>query len=79
MKMDNRYMNELFRIISGALRLDIQKVRNYTAFLADKLETAGDGDLAGRIRKLLDESFDHELRPAHISATRTVPVDSESR
>ena len=27
-------MSELFRIVNGALRLDIDKVRNYTAFLA---------------------------------------------
>src|SRR5437879_1189865 len=78
MKPANQYMNELFRIVSGALRLDIQKVRNYTAFLADKMEMAGDRDLAVRLRKLLDDS-DHELRPAGISAPRAVPVDSESR
>ena len=78
MEPPNRYMNELFRIVSGALRLDIQKVRNYTAFLADKMETAGDLDSATRLRKLLDES-DHELRPAGISVARALPVDSESR
>ena len=32
---DVRFMSELFRIVNGALRLDIDKVRNYTAFLAD--------------------------------------------
>lgn len=42
MNTDLRFMNELFRIINGALRLDIDKVRNYTSFLADKLENAGD-------------------------------------
>jgi ATPase family protein associated with various cellular activities (AAA) len=78
MVTQNRYMNELFRIINGALRLDIQKVRNYTAFLADKLEAAGDDDLAARLRKLLEET-DHELRPAHLSSARALPVDSESR
>lgn len=78
MEPDNRYTNELFRIVSGALRLDIQKVRNYTAFLAEKMESAGEGDLASRIRKLLSES-DHELRPAHLSNRPSLPVDSESR
>ena len=34
------FLNELFRIVSGALRLDIDKVRNYTEFLAEKLEKA---------------------------------------
>jgi SpoVK/Ycf46/Vps4 family AAA+-type ATPase len=78
MQSPNRYMNEVFRIINGALRLDIDKVRNYTAFLADKLEEAGDKDSANRLRKLLEET-DHELHPANISVARALPVDGESR
>lgn len=78
MKDELRFTNELFRIISGALRLDIDKVRNYTAFLADKLEEAGEKGSATRLRRLLDES-DHNLRPAGVSVARTLPVDSESR
>lgn len=78
MEKEFRFMNEVFRIVNGALRLDIQKVRNYTAFLAEKLEQAGDGSAAARLRKMLEES-DHELRPASVSTTRTLPVDSESR
>lgn len=73
-----RYMNELFRIVTGALRLDLQKVRNYTSFLADKLDEAGEGDSAKRLRKLLEDS-DHELRPTSAAAVRSLPVDSESR
>lgn len=42
MSEEFRFMSELFRIVNGALRLDIDKVRNYTAFLAEKLEKAGD-------------------------------------
>jgi hypothetical protein len=71
-------MNELFRIVNGALRLDIDKVRNYTAFLADKLEKAGDTVSAARLRKMLEENDQH-LRPAGASFARTLPVDSESR
>jgi len=78
MKNDYRFMNELFRIVSGALRLDVDKVRNYTAFLADKLEKAGDESAATRLRKLLSET-DHTLRPAGVSTTRALPVDAESR
>jgi hypothetical protein len=44
MATDISFINELFRIVNGALRLDIDKVRNYTAFLADKLENAGEPD-----------------------------------
>jgi SpoVK/Ycf46/Vps4 family AAA+-type ATPase len=78
MEDDNRFMNELFRIVNGALRLDLDKVRNYTAFLADKLEKAGDSASAKRLRKLLQEN-DHQLRPADAHFARALPADSESR
>ena len=71
-------MNEIFRIVNGALRLDTDKVRNYTAFLADKLAEAGEESSAARLRKLLEES-DHQLRPAKTSLAGAVPVDDESR
>ena len=78
MYKDIRFINEVFRIVDGALRLDIDKVRNYTAFLADKLDEAGESNSAARLRKLLQES-DHQLRPAQISLAGVVPVDEESR
>ena len=71
-------MSEVFRIISGALRLDIDRVRNYTSFLADKLHESGDEKTAARLRKLLLEE-DHQLRPASASSAHALPVDSESR
>ena len=72
------FMNELFRIVNGALRLDTNKVRNYTAFLADNLEKGGDPASATRLRKMLEES-DHQLRPAEMAFSMALPVDSESR
>src|SRR5271168_2142560 len=78
MKTDNRFMSELFRIVNGALRLDIDKVRNYTAFLADKLEKAGDQASAGRLRKMLEES-DQQLRPTGAAFAKVLPVDADSR
>jgi SpoVK/Ycf46/Vps4 family AAA+-type ATPase len=78
MKDNLRFMNELFRIVNGALRLDIDKVRNYTAFLADKLEEAGEKASATRLRKMLEEN-DHQLRPAGASFAKALPVDAESR
>jgi len=78
MKEDIRFMTELFRIVNGALRLDIDKVRNYTAFLADKLEKAGDKASASRLRKMLEES-DHQLHPAGPTFATALPVDAESR
>jgi SpoVK/Ycf46/Vps4 family AAA+-type ATPase len=78
MSNEIRFMNEIFRIVGGALRLDTDKVRNYTAFLADKLESAGEATSATRLRKMLEET-DRQLRPAGISSNRALPVDSESR
>lgn len=78
MESDNRFINELFRIIEGALRLDTDKVRNYTGFLADNLEKEGEKVLAGRLRKLLEKS-DRKLRPSSVEFAATLPVDGESR
>ena len=78
MKDNVRFMNELVRIVNGALRLDIEKVRNYTSFLADKLDDADETTAAKRLRKLLDES-DHQLRPVDTAIAVSLPVDSESR
>ncbi len=77
---DIRYLNELFRIVGGALRLDADRVRNYTAFLAEKLDAAGEATAAKRLRMLLAES-DRSLRPTSGSpaSTRALPIDSESR
>lgn len=78
MTNDIRFASELIRIINGALRLDVDKVRNYTAFLAQKLEAAGDVTTANRLRKALEEN-DHQLRPAEARFARALPIDSESR
>jgi SpoVK/Ycf46/Vps4 family AAA+-type ATPase len=78
MKSEKSFMSELFRIVNGALRLDIDKVRNYTAFLADKLEKAGDKASADRLRKMLEES-DQQLRPAGAAFAKVLPVDADSR
>lgn len=78
MEDDSRFMNEIFRIISGALRLDVEKVRSYTAFLADKLEAEGDVSSARRLRKMLSDN-DRLLRPADVNFSQSLPVDSDSR
>lgn len=78
MNIENSFTNELFRIVNGALRLDIEKVRNYTSFLADKLEKEGDNIISNRLRKMLQET-DNQLRPNNSTFVRSIPVDSESR
>jgi len=78
MGSDIRFISELVRIVNGALRLDVDKVRNYTAFLAQKLEAAGEQAAADRLRKALEDN-DHQLRPTEARFARALPVDSESR
>jgi SpoVK/Ycf46/Vps4 family AAA+-type ATPase len=78
MRNQNQFMSELFRIVNVALRLDIDKVRNYTAFLAEKLEQNGDETSAKRLRKMLEES-DNQLRPVDAGLPKVLPVDAESR
>ncbi len=77
MDSHDRFMPELFRIVGGALRLDVKRVRNYTDHLADKLEKEGDHRTATRLRQLLAET-DRTLRPAGTTA-QALPVDTESR
>ena len=48
MNKNNLFTNKLFHIIDGALRLDIDKVSNYTKFSADNLEKEGEEILAKR-------------------------------
>lgn len=78
MAIDPKFLNELFRIVNGALRLDLDRVRNYTAFLADRLDAQGDRGAAERLRKLLEQSS-NELRPTGAQIGAAVPVDPESR
>ena len=72
------YISELFRIVEGALRLDDQKVRNYSGLLADKFESDGEGTSARRLRKILDRQG-HQLHPSGHKQQPPTPVDSESR
>lgn len=78
MTTDIRFLNELVRIVNGALRLDLDKVRNYTAFLAEKLESEGEKSAAIRLRKMLEDT-DNQLRPADVRFSKALPVDAESR
>jgi len=49
-----RHLSEIFRIVEGATRGDMDKVRNYAGLLADKLEAEGDINTAFGLRKILD-------------------------
>lgn len=73
MEKDIRLMNEVIRIVNGALRLNTNKVRNYTSHLADKLDAAGEQSIADRLRKVLAET-DSQLRPADVRFQKSLPV-----
>jgi DNA replication protein DnaC len=77
MSNDLLYASELLRIVSGALRLDVLKVRNYVEFLAAKLDQAGESQTAKRLRALLQET-DHQLHAVTLT-TKALPVDGETR
>ena len=78
MEKEGKHLGELFRIVDGALRLDLERVRNYTAFLADKLEGEGEKTAARRLRRLLKET-QNQLHPVDLTHPSPLPVDSESR
>ena len=62
MKNEKDHLSEVVRIVDGALRLDLDKVRNYTAYLAEKLDTGGDKAAARRLRRLLAAEWSRSRR-----------------
>ena len=75
---DSLYLSEIFKVIEGAVRLDPEKVRNYSLLLADKLESSGDTASARRLRRLLEDPGG-QIRPLRLEQSPPPPVDSESR
>lgn len=72
------FMPAVYRIAEAAMRLDVQKARDFTVFLAFKLEEAGEEGAAQRLRRILEDS-DRDRHPLSASAAQAVPVDGESR
>jgi len=72
------YILEITKIIDGALRSDVAKVRAYSEQLSRKLESSGDAKAARRIRECFDQSG--KLVAANdLAPPLPMPVDSESR
>lgn len=85
MKKEISHWSTVLDIIEAALIRDAEKVRNYSALLAERLEEAGEGTVAARVRRILDSrpmsrtlngSSSSVLSPAQ---TAFAPVDPESR
>jgi SpoVK/Ycf46/Vps4 family AAA+-type ATPase len=74
---NSNYLSELFSIVEGALRLDGEKVKNYSLLLAENLKNGGQESASKRLLKLVEQNS-RQLRPAFVESTN-IPVDSESR
>lgn len=72
------YSIEVVKIIEGALKKDVDKVRSYTNLLTEKLEKDGDVRFAKRLRKLINQG-DTGLSSLQLSQINKVPVDNDSR
>lgn len=72
------YSIEIVRIIEGALKKDIDKVRSYTNLLTEKLEKDGETRLANRLKKLISKG-DTGLSNLQLSQLNKIPVDNDSR
>jgi MoxR-like ATPase len=85
MKKEISHWSTVLDIIEAALTRDPEKVRNYSALLAEHLDEAGEKSVAARIRRILDSrpmsravngGNSSVLSPAQ---TAFAPVDPESR
>lgn len=64
------HWSEVFRIVTGALAGDADKVKAYALFLADKIEADNDPSTAERLRKIADGQGGAVVRTANV-----VPIE----
>lgn len=57
------YLNEVFRIVEGAMRGDAKKVQAYGKMLAAKLEADGQSDSARWLRNILEGNAGAQIKP----------------
>lgn len=84
MKKETSQWATVLDVIEAGLSKDIEKMRNYSALLADRLDEDGDKVLAKRIRRILDTTqAQRTFRGSSTSLTPAqavfAPVDPESR
>lgn len=73
-----KYSIEIGKIVEGALKSDINKVRNYCIQLIKKLDDDGDVRTANKFKKLVEISMISTMSPISNSKVN-LPVDLESR
>lgn len=57
------HLSEVFRIVEGATRGDMDKVRNYAGLLADKLEEDGEANSAKWLRQIVEGKAGAQIKP----------------
>jgi SpoVK/Ycf46/Vps4 family AAA+-type ATPase len=76
------HWSEVLKIIEGAVKLDVNKVNNYSNLLADKLEIDGETKLAETIRKRTTKNMSSSsIHPTNASLSvlsQKLPYDKES-
>jgi hypothetical protein len=58
-----KYLSEVFRIVEGATRGDMDKVRNYAGLLAEKLEEDGEANAAKWLRQIVEGNAGARMVP----------------
>lgn len=57
------HLSEVFRIVEGATRGDLQKVKSYAGLLADKLEEDGEANSARWLRQIVEGKAGAQIVP----------------
>ena len=73
------YSVELLKIIEGCVKLDKNKVVNYTELLIKKLNNDGEKKFANRLSKVLMSCNTNTLNVTEINTSYKIPLDNESR
>jgi len=65
---DLNHLSEVFRIVEGATRGDMEKVRNYAGLLAEKLEADGEANSAKWLRQIVEGKAGAHIVPHDLHA-----------
>lgn len=73
-----KYSLEIGKIIEGSFKYDLNKVKNYTNLLIDKLKKDGDSLAATKFERIRDQIIGNNISYSNIS-NNSVPIDQESK
>ena len=72
------YLFDIAKIVEGAANGDYEKVTAYSESLSNRLEAAGEGAAAKRMRQILGKSKAGKVVVARAGSHTPLPVDTES-